>query len=130
MESKNEYLEAARIIAECKPSKLPYVLAILEQGGFDIKEVSSIVPKLVSEKKKEFLASERSKEPNGLWAKTSNADILNLRSAYQSGLNISKLSSLSGIGRTTIYKFIAAEKPTSETTRVKLMAALHAIQTE
>lgn len=124
MENKTEYLEAARLIVECKPSKLPYVLTILEQGGFDLSRVSSVIPKLVSEKKKEFLMSERSQKENESWEPTDDPDILALRSAYQSGLNISKLSALSGIGRTTIYKFLAAYKPTSVSTRDKLMAAL------
>ena len=32
----DKYLEAARIVAECKPSKLPYVLAILREGGINM----------------------------------------------------------------------------------------------
>lgn len=112
--TQNDYLEAARLVAECKPSRLKYVLEILRQGGIEIPE------EVIMQTKQEHEASERSgimsrrqdreKRYDKRWVKTDDPIILTLREAYLSGYKISEIAEASNITRTALYEYMVGRR--------------------
>lgn len=45
MEEQANYIEAARLITKCDEERLPYLLAVLRQGGIEIPEPERHEPK-------------------------------------------------------------------------------------
>lgn len=51
MDEQMNYLEAARLITKCDDERLPYLLAILRQGGMDIPEPKQVEPRRIDAKR-------------------------------------------------------------------------------
>lgn len=131
MTEEERYLEAARIVAECKPSKLPYVLAILREGGIEIEDRPRMpsINKLKGAKGKEkFLIESRGEKDPENWRDTSDETVLALRAAFKRGMNISLFSEASGINRSTVYKLMSAASKLSEYSRKRILVGLAAIE--
>lgn len=127
MENTDRYLEAARIVAECKPSKLPYVLAILKEGGIEIEDA----PKLTSpenlkgnEKRKRRMSEARGGADPKEWYDTEDETVIALRNAFKGGMNISEFAAVSGLPRTATYKIMSAKTPLTEYYRAKVEKGL------
>lgn len=110
MTEDEKKLEAARIISECKPSKLPYVLAILRQGGFDIGDEVVEQAKKNVRVRENWLASTRADSKSKSWAETEDPDVLLLRKAFFGGASLSKIANVAGVNVATVYKFMYAQK--------------------
>ena len=124
MENENDrYLEAARIVANCKPSKLPYVLAILREGGIEIEDDARLPSKEnlrgASKRKKSLSASRCIKDPVD-WQPTEDKTILALRKAFKDGMNISRFAEASDLPRTAIYKIMSAKTKITDYYRAKV----------
>lgn len=121
--TKEEYLEVLRIVSECKPSRLKYVLAILKEAGIAIDDEDSdkvfrvgkvfrtnqqelIDPSIIEGIKRES----REKRYSGRWIKTSDPIILTLREAYLSGIKISTIAEAAGITRTALYEYMVGRR--------------------
>lgn len=131
MTEEERYLEAARIVAECKPSKLPYVLAILREGGIEIEKDPKMPGihnlKWAKGKEKFLIESRGGKDPEN-WRDTSDETVLALRAAFKRGMNISLFSEASGINRSTVYKFMNATSRLTEYSRKRILDGLAAIE--
>ena len=104
MEEKDKYLEAARLIAECKPSKLPYVIAILQQGGFDLDKTAIEKAKGNIREKQDWVLEYRNESDHANWEDTDDQTVLALRKAYYDGVNFSKIAIAAGVDRASVYK--------------------------
>lgn len=115
--TKEEYLEVLRIVSECKPSRLKYVLAILKEAGITIDDEDSdkvfcakqqelIDPSIIEGIKRES----REKRYSGRWIETSDPIILTLREAYLSGIKISTIAEAAGITRTALYEYMVGRR--------------------
>lgn len=106
MEDQNTYLEAAKLVAECKPSKLPYVLAILRQGGIDVSK-SAVKAAMENLRDRETYRKElRESKGTDLWNDTDDPTCLLLRKIYNDGESIIKLGNVAGVHRSSMYAYI------------------------
>lgn len=115
--TKEEYLEVLRIVSECKPSRLKYVLAILKEAGIHIEDDD--VKEVEIGKNEKFVTSfpvdeikreSREKRYSGRWLKTTDPIILSLREAYLSGVRISTIAEAAGITRTALYEYMVGRR--------------------
>lgn len=123
----DKYLEAARIVAECKPSKLPYVLAILREGGINIEEDAKVPPiKNIkgASKNAKWLEQKRKQHIPEEWRDTNDAVITAMREAFMSGISVTRFAEVSGIHRTNVYRFLEAGKPLTEYSRERIINGL------
>lgn len=115
----DKYLEAAKIIAECKPSKLPYVLAVLKQGGIELKPEQLKEAKLNIKDRERYATELRKAKGHDGWLYTDDPTALRLRELYDCGKSITKLSSVSGIHRSCLYMYIRGkQKPNPATAKL------------
>ena len=127
IETQDKYIEAAKILANCKPSRLPYVLAALKQGGIDLGNLSAIQEQdSIPDGRARWLRSER-ENFSADWDDTTDEAVIALRRAYSNGLNISKFSHLSGIGRTTLYKILQTGTISTSAYRSRILTALKSL---
>ena len=110
--TSKEYFEAAELVAHCKPSKLPYVLALLEKGGFIVPEEAIESAKKNVGGKKAWLKENRQRRPHTNWKDTSDSTILALRDAYMDGVSLCKLASVAEVNYATMYKAMYGRVPT------------------
>lgn len=122
--TKEEYLEVLRIVSECKPSRLKYVLAILKEAGIaiddeDSNKVFRVNSKVFYTKQQEPIdlsiiegirRESREKRYSGRWIETSDPIILTLREAYLSGTKISTIAEAAGITRTALYEYMIGRR--------------------
>ena len=126
-----DYLAAAKVVAECKPSRLPQVLAILKQGGIDVPaaDVKAAYAKIVAiPSDEERRKDKRKTEGHREWDETDNEAILRLREAYDAGASFTELSRLTGITRTTLYRYMygeLADNPTRDKHILAVLGKLH-----
>ena len=115
--TKEEYLEVLRIVSECKPSRLKYVLAILKKAGIEIDDNDQ--NEIVKKKQMKFISmpdvneihrESREKRYSGRWLKTTDPIILSLREAYLSGVRISTIAEAAGITRTALYEYMVGRR--------------------
>lgn len=128
--TKEEYLEVLRIVSDCKPSKLKYVLAILKKAGIDIDDddenevIKKRQKKLVTSATVDEIQREsREKRYSGRWIKTSDPIILSLREAYLSGIKISIIAEAAGITRTALYEYMVGRRQYSPWIGEQFLAA-------
>ena len=126
-EEKDRYLEAARIVAECKPSKLPYVLAILRLGGIEIEREPQL-PKVADLKGNDRKAKSKSEIRRAKdwaeWYDTEDPTVLALRDAFKNGMNIYKFAAVAELPRTATYKILIAKTPLTDYYRKKVEQGL------
>ncbi len=79
--TSDDYLRAAVIVARCKNDRLPYVLGFLEKGGWEIPKIQDTQPE---------------RQP---------VSVLVNRTLAESGLTMTQLSKLTGLGRVTLYRY-------------------------
>ena len=79
--TSDDYLRAAVIVARCKNDRLPYVLGFLEKGGWEIPKIQDAQPE---------------RQP---------VSVLVNRTLAESGLTMTQLSKLTGLGRVTLYRY-------------------------
>lgn len=79
--TSDDYLRAAVIVARCKNDRLPYVLGFLEKGGWEIPKIQD---------------SQSERQP---------VSVLVNRTLAESGLTMSQLAKLTGLGRVTLYRY-------------------------
>ena len=127
MEEKDKYLEAARLIAECKPSKLPYVIAILQQGGFDLDKKAIEKAKGNIRDRQDWVLEYRNESDHANWAETDDKTVLALRKAYYDGVNFSKIASAAGVDRASVYKALYGKKKLTDFMRSKIEKGLNEI---
>lgn len=123
----DKYLEAARIVAECKPSKLPYVLAILREGGINIEDDVKVPP--VKDIKGEnrramWLGKKRKQHVPQEWNDTDDEAIIVMREAFMSGISVTQFAEAAGIHRTNVYRFLEASRPITEYSRDRIIMGL------
>ena len=113
MEKTNkDYLDAAELVAHCKPSKLPYVLALLKQGGFVVRQEAIDAAKKNIGTDKAWVAENRKKRPHTNWKDTDDSTILALREAYMNGASLYKIASIADMHYATVYKALYGRVPT------------------
>jgi len=123
-ENKDRYLEAARMIMECKPSKLPYVLAMLKQGGFDIEDSEIIRLKQATNKRKSKSEYDRKLQNRCVWRATDDPLIVYLRKAYEHGQNMRDFAATIHLSRASLYKIMAGDQNAKPSTRRDIESGL------
>lgn len=112
--TSEQYLEAAKIVASCKESRLNIVLDILRKGGFDISSdaIMNAIEENVSNghSADEIKKFNRMKRYDKRWLKTDDPIILALRNAYLDGVKISTIASAAGITRTALYEYMVGRR--------------------
>ena len=106
MEEKDKYLEAAQIVANCKPSKLPYVLTILKQGGIDVSDRAVKAARENLRDRETYRKELRESKGTDLWNDTGDPTCLLLRKIYNDGESIIRLGNVAGVHRSSMYAYI------------------------
>jgi len=126
-ENKDKYLEAARLVANCKPNKLPYVLALLKQGGFEISQETIDEAKQKVDGRNRYRQDLRDEHGTDGWKDTDDPACLTLRKLYENGESIIRLSRASGIHKTTLYSYIRGTAKPSKPTINRINEALSSL---
>ena len=126
-EDKDKYLEAARIIAECKPNKLPHVLAMLKKGGFDFSDDEIQLQKLKHRDRTEWNVEYRKSLGRAKWSNTDDPLLICFRKAYEAGQSMVGLSEASGIHRVSLYNILIGETKLSPYMSARLEKGLKAL---
>lgn len=112
--TSEQYIEAAKIVATCKESRLNIVLDILKKGGFDISSdaIMNAIEENVSNGRTEdeIKKFNRMKRYDKRWVKTNDPIILTLRNAYLDGVKISTIASTAGVTRTALYEYMVGRR--------------------
>jgi predicted DNA-binding transcriptional regulator AlpA len=124
MDDKSVYLKAARIVANCPKSRLPEVLGILKQGGIEIDAEEVNRQRNVVGKKKSTLQSQRSEQSKEKFHDTDDPCVLKLREAYDLGLSFTHLGRVVGLDKSTIYKYLYADRLPSPAMKTKIITAI------
>ena len=124
MNDNEKYLEAARLIAGCKPSKLQHVLAVLRQGGFDVGDEEIEFARRNAMGRKDWLISARSQNESRSWENTDDPDILLLREAFKNGASLSTVANVAGINTASVYRFLYAKKKPTPYMRDRILYGL------
>lgn len=130
--TKEDYLEAARLIAECKPNKLMYVLAVLRQGGFDVDSMVSNENSYYANYNSKLTLDElrrkkRESRYKDIWINSDDPIVLALRNAYLDGFKVSDISECSGITRTAIYDYMRGSRQYSAFTKERFLNAFESL---
>lgn len=125
MADKNDYLKAARIVANCPKNRLPEVLAILKQGGIEIDLEEAKRQRNAVGRKKSTLQSQRSEQEKEKFIDTDDPCVLKLREAYDLGISFTHLGRIVGLDKTTLYKYLYAERLPSFAMKEKIIAAVN-----
>lgn len=124
MQDKSVYLKAARIVANCPKSRLPEVLGILKQGGIEIDLDEVERQKNSVGRKKTTLQSQRSEQTKEKFRDTDDPCVLKLREAYDLGLSFTHLGRIVGLDKSTIYKYLYADRLPAKAMKAKIVAAI------
>ena len=125
---KLDYLEAARILATCPERRLPQVVKMLREAGFKIEDGFVRESREVAKDRKRKRMREKRMEGRTFDFRTLGDDFLDtLRDAFEKGINISDLSRTSGMGRTTLYRYLKGETYPSKEDRERILDAISEI---
>lgn len=124
MANNNDYLKAARIVANCPKGRLPAVLAILKSGGIEIDQDEVQRQLNYTGKKKSTLQSRRSGQARERFLDTDDPCVLKLREAYDLGISFTHLGRIVGLHKTTLYKYLYAERFPTNSMKEKIIAAI------
>ena len=105
--TKKEYLEAAKIVATCRENRVPLVVDILRQSGFEISD--ELVANVGHEEPKtnKMLKARRDKETQrDKWKPTDDEAVLLLRKAYDTGISFTRISEMTHDNRTVLYAYL------------------------
>lgn len=124
MANNNDYLKAARIVANCPRGRLPEVLAILKSGGIEIDQDEVQRQRNAIGRKKSTLQSKRSEQARGRFLDTDDPCALKLREAYDLGISFTHLGRIVGLDKSTLYKYLYAERFPTNSMKEKIIAAI------
>lgn len=123
----NDYFEAAKLIAGCPANRLPHVLTLLKQSGVDLEKsaVRKAYAQAVKAKGDEGKRKEKRKERGHReWERSDLEAVIRLREAYEAGTSFTELSRLTGINRTTLYRYMYGEITLDEERDTLILDAL------
>lgn len=118
--------EAVEIVRNCPRDRLPYVLAILRQSGFDFPDAAVELARTTRQSKTDRMAYKRKQERRN-WLETDDPSVKMLREAYDTGISFTDVSKLSGINRTVLYSYLKGELNIAEKNRRALNDTLEMI---
>ena len=125
---RNDYLQAAKILATCPTKRLPQVIKMLRDAGIDVDErmiKEEVRNKEEAKMERRGKARERNYDP-GFWSSDDDF-ILTLRNAFERGIGISKLSRVTGLSRTTLYRYLHDEFYPSDDIKETILASIEKI---
>ena len=96
----------ARLLASCPKDRLKLVLKFLEDSGITTDEFSEFIKEMESESKVETYKKKSGNDKRDLWVDSDDPITLLLREAYERSVSMTVVSSLSGVHRTTLYKYM------------------------
>ena len=107
--SFDEYLKAAKVLANCSYERLPIVTEVLRQSGIDMGMVSEYVKGLETEySKKMNVALKRGSYDK--WQESDDETTLLLREEYHNGTEFTLLERMTGICRLSLYRYLWGER--------------------
>ena len=124
-----ESIRAARLLRNCPMEKMPLVIEVLKQGGFDITDESLAEAKQLAMKAETAdLLKSRSVSDKSKWLWTDNEFVLTLREAYDDGVSFPEICSRTGLNKSTVYRCLRGEKIGSQRTQELITSAIEAIR--
>ena len=106
----DDYLKAAKIVANCPRDRVAYVLQILAQSGMEIEELENVIERAKAERTRHIYYKRRNDDKRDNWRDTTNPTTLLLRKAYDLNIGFTAINNLTGIDRTTLYKYLWAKR--------------------
>ena len=110
----DDYLKAAKIVANCPRDRVAYVLQILAQSGMEIEELENVIERAKVEKTKHIYCKRRNDDKRDNWRDTTNPTTLLLRKAYDLNIGFTTLSRMCGVDRVTLYHYLRGTKTATE----------------
>lgn len=99
-------LRAAKILATCPRERIPMVVQVLEQSGITVDEALYRASAGIASTKEDRLRRERERNDRKNWKETDDELVLYLRQAFDDGIDFKKLREITGLNKTTIYRFL------------------------
>lgn len=125
---KRDYIEAAKILASCPERRLPQVVKLLREAGIEIDDGFVKESRGRSDDGKRKRVREKRVERRTIDFRMIGDNFLDaLRDAFESGINISDLSRTSGMGRTTLYRYLNGETYPSNEDKERILNAINEI---
>lgn len=125
---KRDYIEAAKVLASCPERRLPQVVKLLREAGFEIEDGFVRESRSGTEGGKRKRVREKRVEGRTIdFRKIGDGFLDTLREAFESGMNMSDLSRTSGMGRTTLYRYLNGETYPSKEDKEKILDAINEI---
>ena len=125
-----DYLGAAKMIATCPEKRLPFVLEIIKQSGIDLSMLEDEILKInSSERKRKYNRKTFCKRVTTL-AETEDELVLRLQKAYNDKISFMAISKVSGVNRSTLYKYIWGDRKVPDDYRDQINYALDKIYEE
>ena len=124
-------IKAARLIRNCPMEKIPLVVEVLRQGGFDITDKSFDEARQIAMKVETAnLRGSRSVADKSKWIWTDNEFVLMLREAYDDGISFPDICERTGLNKSTVYRCLWGEKVGSQRTQKLITEAIKDIRGE
>ena len=123
---KRDYIEAAKILASCPERRLPQVVKLLREAGIKIDDGFVKESQGGADDGKRKRVREKRVERRTIDFRMIGDNFLDaLRDAFESGINISDLSRTSGMGRTTLYRYLNGETYPSNEDKERILNAIN-----
>lgn len=106
----DDYFKAAKLVANCPRDRVPYVLQILAKAEIDVEQLDTIIEEAKTERKRHLYCKRTNEDTREKWRLTDNETTMILRKAYNLNIGFSAIKNLTGIDRTSLYKYLWAER--------------------
>lgn len=116
---KVEYKDALEAVKNCSSERLPIVIDILRNAGYEFSP-ESICAVLSSKKARAERAAMSRVEKVSKWGESDDEAVNLLRKAYASGISFTSLSNHCCIGRAALYHYMNEERAVPSYCREKI----------
>lgn len=119
---KIDYIKAAKVVANCRNDRLPYVLEILRSAGYEFSEETLAM--CMNRKGSDVLRERRGAENKDDWQDTEDEVSIALRNAYDEGISFTEISRKCGVGRSLLYLYMKGERKIPAERGARILAVL------
>ena len=125
----DQAIRLARAVKGCSEKRMPYIRSILNAAGIEIPSKEEI-DRILAEQRDPWKRRNNRVQSKEKWKDTDDELALALRKAYDMKISFTELSYKTGVGRTTLYKYMWDERKPVRETREIIFSKLNELFTE
>lgn len=126
-EETKVYYKIARLLASCPKDRMKLVLKVLEGGGINVDGFTNLIDEMNREEKAKVYERRTREEKRDLWLDSDDPATLLMRKAYDRGVSMTVISGMTGVHRTTLYKYLRGTVKPKELARKSVTDAIEKI---